>query len=242
MFSGRSAPSVEIGKIGQWNQLLGKVRTTLQLGALALLCIVALLLTAVTQPDSKNVLTMTLVGTLAIALIAIVMGLLYRTSAKAQAHNPLPPPGAPPPTTSLLQRPGLVEVFREMQNHPDSIIEKLVYSAGASQRFSAIAEVCIKKGYVPVEFQDAANSEKPRDFVHSLIGQANLVIFDVTKGDPETMYELGFQRGLLNVPPEAVFLFTFADEPIHFSPFEIKRVRDENELREELRKALDALR
>jgi hypothetical protein len=157
------------------------------------------------------------------------------------------PPGNAPrlPTRTVVR-----DILRVL-SRGHGTIEELVYvvmsmdNETASKRFALIVAECERLGFLAVHLWEVRNAvPKPLDTIHDLIGRANLVIFDLSRPDPDVMYQLGVQRGYGEMEEEAVLLIS--DDPMtqsfSYAPFRIHPISGDTDLQSVLYERLQELR
>ena len=157
---------------------------------------------------------------------------------------------APSQPLRLRTRPAVSEMLDEL-NETDEIIPTLVYvvmpldNAFSAVRYNAIIQECESLGFVAIHLREIAPFvPDPLDSLHDLIGQANLVVFDLSRADSDVTYQLGYQRALGDISEDGVLLFTDdASTPVlSYAPFRIKPILSDGDLQEQLRSRLKMLR
>jgi hypothetical protein len=140
-------------------------------------------------------------------------------------------------------------VLKELE-HTSKIIDRLIYvvmpmdNAFMSRRFRVIAAECERLNFVAVHLREVAQRvPDPLETLHDLIGQANLVIFDVSRPDADVAYQLGYQRGLGDIPKDGILLLTddATTLSVSYAPFDIEPISSESVLRAIVRDRLQGL-
>jgi hypothetical protein len=137
---------------------------------------------------------------------------------------------------------GIKRIVKAMARSQDNVIAELVYvatdlhSTESRHRYSVILEESQRRGFTAVHLSQIPGYQlDPLGKMHSLIEQANLVVFDVSEGSLDVLYQLGYQRGIADdLGPDAVLVISQnEDEPsFSFSPYSIERYKHDQELRE----------
>ena len=143
---------------------------------------------------------------------------------------------------------GIKRIVRAMAKSSDAIIAELVYvatdlgSAESRHRYAVILEESQRRGFTAVHLSQMPGHQlDPLGRLHSLIGQANLVVFDISEGCPDVLYQIGYQRGIADdLGPDAVLVISQnGDErPLKSSPYPIERYSSDQELRDLLNERL----
>ena len=168
-------------------------------------------------------------------------------------HQPRPgwvrariPPGIMP---TLSVRRAVSDMLTALSSG-SNIIRRLIYVVMAMEdesdgaRFRSIIAECERLGFVAIHRREIEPLVENRlDTIHDLIGRANLVIFDLSRPDFDTAYQLGVQRGFGEIDEEGVLVIT--DDPmtpiISYAPFRIRPIADESDLRTQIRRILRRL-
>jgi hypothetical protein len=147
-------------------------------------------------------------------------------------------------------RPTVGDILGELSDESEGFISRLVYVVMAiddestAKRFSLIVAECDRLKFVAIHFREIhLRVTDPLDTMHDLIGRANLVIFDLSRPDPDVTYQLGVQRGFGEIQEDGVLLVT--DDPetpaVSHAPFAIQPFSNDEDLRMRVRKSLERL-